>query len=133
MAGAMWIAFAGRFRDGLGQWSGALVVQGTAWLLVATRTELGDLAAIAAAAALLAYCWSLQMSALLEFHKRLTPRWLIYGPVIIAFLVFFIYIRDPRTRLAFSGLAFGIAQLVTGAALLYYRVAVEQRTRDRKS
>ena len=34
MAGAMWIAFAGRFRDGLGQWTGALVVQGVAWLLL---------------------------------------------------------------------------------------------------
>ena len=129
MAEAMWIAFAGRFREGLGQWSGALVVQGTAWVLVVARGEIGDLAAISAAAALLAYCWSLQMSALLAFHKRPTPRWLIYGPVIIAFLVFFIYIRDPRTRLAFSGLAFGIAHLVTGAALLHYRVAAEHRTR----
>jgi diguanylate cyclase (GGDEF)-like protein len=129
MAGAMWVAFAGRFKDGLGQWTGALVVQGTAWLLVIGRTELGDLASIAAAAALLAYCWSLQMCALLEFHKRPTPRWLIYGPVIIAFLVFFIYIREPRARLALSGLAFGVAQLVTGAALLHYRVAAEQRTR----
>ena len=69
------------------------------------------------------------MSALLEFHKRPTPRWLLYGPVIIAFLVFFIYIREPRARLAFSGLAFGLAQLVTGAALLHYRIAAEQRTR----
>ena len=129
MAGAMWVAFSGRFKDGLGQWTGALVVQGAAWLLVMERTEIGDLASIAAAAALLAYCWSLQMNALLEFHKRPTPRWLIYGPVIIAFLVFFIYIREPRARLALSGLAFGIAQLVTGVALLHYRVAAEQRTR----
>ncbi len=129
MAGAMWVAFAGRFRDGLGQWTGALVVQGTGGLLLTARGELGDLAAIAAAAAFLAYCWSLQMSALLAFHKRPTPRWMIYGPVIIAFLVFFIYIREPRARLALSGLAFGAAQLVTGAALLHYRVAAEQRTR----
>src|SRR4051812_24993219 len=129
MAGAMWIAFAGRFRDGLGQWTGALVGQGLAWLLVVGRNEFGELAAIAAAAAFLAYGWSLQMSALLEFHKRPTPRWLLYGPVIIAFLVFFIYVRDPRTRLAASGLAFGIAQFVTGAALLHYRVAAETRTR----
>ena len=129
MAGATWVAFAGRFRDGLGQWTGALVVQGIAWLLFINRDELGDLTAVAAGAACLAYCWTLQMSALLEFHKRPTPRWLLYGPVIIAFLVFFIYIREPRARLAFSGLAFGILQLVTGAALLHYRVAAEHRTR----
>src|SRR6185369_11640615 len=96
MAGAMWVAFAGRFRDGLGQWTLALVGQGLAWLLVVGRNEFGDLGSIAAAAAFLAYGWSLQMSALLAFHKRPTPRWLLYGPVIIAFLVFFIYVRDPR-------------------------------------
>jgi diguanylate cyclase (GGDEF)-like protein len=129
MAGAMWIAFAGRFREGLGQWTGALVVQGGAWLLIASSHGLPELASIAAANALLAYCWSLQMSALLEFHKRPTPRWLLYGPVIIAFLVFFIYLPEPRTRLSVSGLVFGIAQFITGAALLHYRIAAEHRTR----
>ena len=42
MAGAMWIAFAGRFRDGLGRWTGALVVQGGAWLLIINREALPD-------------------------------------------------------------------------------------------
>jgi diguanylate cyclase (GGDEF)-like protein len=129
MAGAMWIAFAGRFRDGLGQWTGALVMQGLAWLLVAVRDVVTPLVAIAGAYAFLAYCWSLQLSALLEFHNRRTPRWLLYGPVAIAFLVFFIYVIEPRQRLAYSGLAFGIAQLITGLALLHYRIAAEHRTR----
>ena len=129
MAGAMWVAFAGRFRDGLGQWTGALVVQGLGWLLIMMRDSIPGLAAIAGANALLAYCWSLQLSALLEFHKRPTPRWLLYGPVIIAFLVFFIYVREPRERLVYSGLAFGVAQLTTGIALVYLRIAAEHRTR----
>ncbi len=129
MAGAMWIAFAGRFREGLGQWTGALVVQGVAWLLVSGSIGVPELASIAAANALLAYCWSLQMSALLEFHKHPTPRWLLSGPVIIAFLVFFIYLPESRARLAVSGLVFGVAQFVTGAALLHYRIAAEHRTR----
>jgi diguanylate cyclase (GGDEF)-like protein len=84
---------------------------------------------MAAATAFLAFCWSLQLSALLEFHRRPTPRWLLYGPVTIAFLVFFIYVTDTRERLAFGGLFFGVAQLVTGAALLHYRIAAEHRTR----
>ncbi|HYC47517.1 MAG TPA: GGDEF domain-containing protein [Burkholderiales bacterium] len=129
MAGAMWVAFAGRFRDGLGQWTFALVVQGVAWLLVTLQGLIPPLAAIAGANAFLAYCWSLQMSALLEFHKRPTPRWLLYGPILIAFLVFFIYVVEPRERLAYSGLAFGIAQLITGFVLLHYRIAAEHRTR----
>jgi diguanylate cyclase (GGDEF)-like protein len=129
MAGAMWVAFAGRFRDGLGQWTIALMMQGGAWLLIAGDNRLPELASVAAATAFLAFCWSLQMSALLEFHRRPTPRWLFYGPVTIAFLVFFIYVTDTRERLAFGGLAFGIAQFITGAALLHLRIAAEQRTR----
>ena len=129
MAGAMWVAFAGRFRDGLGQWTWALVVQGFAWGLVMTRGFIPPLVAIASANAFLAYCWSLQMSALLEFHQRPTPRWLLYGPILIAFLVFFIYVIEPRERLAFSGLGFGIAQIMTGVLLFYLRIAAEHRTR----
>jgi diguanylate cyclase (GGDEF)-like protein len=129
MAGAMWVAFAGRFRDGLGQWTMALVMQGGAWLLIVAHGPLPELAALAAATAFLAFCWSLQLSALLEFHRRPTPRWLLYGPVSIAFLVFFIYVTDTRERLAFGGLSFGVAQLITGAALLHYRIAAEHRTR----
>jgi len=128
MAGAMWVAFAGRFRDGLGQWTIALVMQGGAWLLIMAHTPLPELATMAAASASLAFCWSLQLSALLEFHRKPTPRWLLYGPVSIAFLVFFIYVTDTRERLAYGGLAFGIAQLITGAALLHYRIAAEHRT-----
>ncbi|HYH41272.1 MAG TPA: diguanylate cyclase [Burkholderiales bacterium] len=129
MAGAMWIAFAGRFREGLGQWTGALVIQGLAWLLIVTRDALPELASISGANAFLAYSWSLQMSALLEFHKRPTPRWLLYGPVAIAFLSFLIYLREPREQLIMSGLSFGLLQFCTGAALLHFRIAAEQRTR----
>ena len=56
MAGAMWVAFAGRFRDGLGQWTIALVMQGGAWLLIMAHTPLPELAAMAAASASLAFC-----------------------------------------------------------------------------
>jgi diguanylate cyclase (GGDEF)-like protein len=40
-----------------------------------------------------------------------------------------IYVRDPQARLAVCGLGFGLAQLVTAAGLLYYRVSAEKRTR----
>lgn len=129
MAGAMWVAFAGRFRDGLGRWTGALVVQGMAWTLIVMRETFPEMASVAAANAFLAYSWSLQMSALLEFHKRPTPRWLLYGPVMIAFLSFFIYLREPREQLIMSGLSFGLLQFITAAALLHFRLAAEQRTR----
>ena len=42
MAGALWITFAGRFRAGLGPWTGSLIVQGFSWLLVAMRNDIAD-------------------------------------------------------------------------------------------
>src|SRR3954462_1104133 len=129
MAGARWITFTGRFRAGLGPGTGSLIVQGFSWLLVAVRNDVADFATIAIATAFLVYCWSLQVSALLEFHDRPRPRWLLYGPATIAFLIVVIYVTEPRARLALCGLGFGTAQLVTGLGLLYYRVAAERRTR----
>ena len=129
MAGAMWITFAGRFEAGLGPWTGSLIVQGFSWLLVLARNDVPDFVSIAVATAFLVYCWSLQVSALLEFHGKTTPRWLLYGPAVIAFLIVVIYVREPRARLAICGLGFGLAQFVTGAGLLYYRVSAEKRTR----
>ncbi|MDB5904345.1 MAG: diguanylate cyclase, partial [Betaproteobacteria bacterium] len=129
MAGAMWITFAGRFRAGLGPWTGSLIVQGFSWLLVVARNDVPDFASIAVATAFLVYCWSLQVSALLEFHGKPTPRWLLYGPATLAFLIVVVYVREPRARLAICGLGFGLAQFITGAGLLYYRVSAEKRTR----
>ncbi len=129
MAGAMWITFAGRFRSGLGPWTGSLIVQGFSWLLVIARNDVPDFASISVATAFLVYCWSLQVSALLEFHDRPTPRWLLYGPAMIAFLIVVIYVREPHARLAVCGIGFGLAQVATGAGLLYYDVAAEKRTR----
>ena len=129
MAGAMWITFAGRFEAGLGPWTGSLIVQGFSWLLVLSRNDVPDFISIAVATAFLVYCWSLQVSALLEFHYKATPRWLLYGPAVIAFLIVVIYVRDPQARLAVCGLGFGLAQFATGAGLLYYRVSAEKRTR----
>lgn len=128
MAGAMWVAFAGRFREGLGQWTCALIMQGLGWVLLLMPNG-PEPATTAAATALFAMCWSLQMSALLQFHGQPTPRWLYYGPILIAFIVFVLYMQETQERLFAAGVGFGIAYLAIGAALLHYHVAVQQRTR----
>lgn len=128
MAGAMWIAFAGRFREGLGRWTCALILQGAGWMLILTPNGV-EPASTAAATALFAMCWSLQMSALLQFQGLATPRWLYYGPILIAFIVFVLYMQETRERLFAGGIGFGVAYLAIGVALLHYRVAVQQRTR----
>lgn len=128
MAGAMWIAFAGRFREGLGPWTLALLMQGTGWvlLLIPNATEP---ATTAAATALFAMCWSLQMSALLQFLSLSTPRWLYYGPILIAFIGFVLHLQEPLERLYAAGIGFGLAYLATAFALLFDRGAIQQRAR----
>ena len=128
MAGALWIAFFGRFRGGLGQWTGALIVQGLSWLLVAASEDLTGVIWVAVANAALVYCWSLQMSALLEFHHRRAPWLLLYGPAVAAFAICGFYIGDPRARLVVTGLGLGLAYLGSGLVLLHY-MAAERRTR----
>lgn len=129
MAGALCIAFTGRFRGGLGPWTGALIVQGFSWLLIASGERIPDLVSVALGNSLLVFSWSLQVTALLAFHSVRTPRWLMYGPGVIAFLFVNAVLYDDRMRLAVGGLAFGVAHLMIAAGLLYYRVAAEQRTR----
>ena len=128
MAGALWIAFFGRFRDGLGQWTGALIVQGLAWLLVAATEDMTGATWVAVANAALVYSWSLQMSAVLEFHHKKTPPWLLYGPALVMLGIGAVYMGDARARLIITGLALGAAYLASGIALLHY-VAAERRTR----
>src|SRR6266566_5202546 len=98
MAGALWIAFFGRFRGGLGQWTGALIVQGLSWLLVAASEDTTGIYWAAIANAGLVYAWSLQVSALLEFHQRRTPALVLYGPAAVMLLVCAFYVADPRAR-----------------------------------
>ncbi|MGZ8201649.1 MAG: diguanylate cyclase [Burkholderiales bacterium] len=128
MAGAMCVAFAGRFREGMAQWTAALIVQGFSWTLIYNRSQLPP-AAAAVAHASLVYCWSLQVSAILEFHRRSTSNWLLYSPAVAAFLLSITYLRVPRVPLIVGGFVFGIAQLLTAAAILHYQVAAAPRTR----
>ena len=128
MAGALWITFFGRFRAGLGQWTASLIVQGLSWLLVAASEDVTTLIWVALGNAALGYAWSLQMSALLEFHHKRTPQWLLYGPAVAAVALSLFYLNDPQARLVVTGLGLGIAYLATSVVLLRY-VAAERRTR----
>jgi diguanylate cyclase (GGDEF)-like protein len=127
MAGAMWIAFANRFGDGMGEWTAALIVQSLAWTLIYNGAELPGVATPIAYAAL-ACCWSLQVSAILAFHGRRTPRTLLHAPGVAAFILSLAFLQHPLVPLMVGGLAMGAAQFFTGAAMLHYQVAAP-RTR----
>ena len=88
MAGLYWLAFGGRFRDGLAKWTLSFGVQGLTWLLFALRGFAPDILTVVAANALLMLVWPLQAAALLEFQGRRLAPWVMWAlPLTIGGLV----------------------------------------------
>ena len=118
MAAVLWFAFAGRFRDGLGKWTISLWVQAFAWLLFAGRGFIPDLLSIAAANGLLAFAWSLQFAAIIEFRRRLVPHWLLWAPAAGIFVFFFAFMGNLHVLLAASCVLYGAANVLIAATVL---------------
>lgn len=118
MAAVLWFAFAGRFRDGLAKWTTSLWVQALAWLLFAGRGHIPDVLSIAVANGLLAFVWSLQFAAIIEFRRRPVARWLLWVPVAATFLIFLALMDDRQLRLAASGLLYGAANMLIVISVL---------------
>ena len=130
MAGAMWIAFAGRFREGLGQWTGALVVQGGAWLLIVSRDDAAgarfDRGGQRAARLLLVAADERAARVPQAPDAAMAP----VRPGDHRFPGVLHLPAASRASVSPSAASFSAcAQLITGAALLHYRIAAEQRTR----
>jgi diguanylate cyclase (GGDEF)-like protein len=118
MAAAMWVAFAGRFRDGLAKWTTSLVIQSIAWLLVAGRGQFSDLVTITAANGLFALAWSLQFAAVLEFQRRHVPHWLLWAPTAAVFMLFLVLVGETRMRPVATSALFGAGYLLLAGVAL---------------
>ena len=123
MAAVLWFVFAGRFRDGLARWTQSLWVQALAWLLIALHGAIPNVIAVAAANALLALGWSLQLAAVLEFQRRRVPSLLICVPPVIVFALFYLLIDELRLRLIVSGALYGAFYAFIATAALARRPA----------
>ena len=85
MAGALWAAFAGATRDGLGKWGASLFAQACAWALFAAHDVQPDSLMFVTANFLLAASFMMQAAALFEFQRRAVPASaLIAGPFMVA-------------------------------------------------
>jgi diguanylate cyclase (GGDEF)-like protein len=121
MAALLWVAFTGRFRDGLAKWATSLGIQALAWLLFAGRGHISDLLSITAANGLLALAWSLQFAAVLEFRHRAVPHWLLWAPTAATFLLFMLLMDNLQVRLIASSGLFSAANLALAAVLMRER------------
>lgn len=118
MAAVLWFAFAGRFRDGLAKWTISLWVQALAWLLFAGRAFIPDLLSIAAANGLLAFAWSLQFAAIIEFRRRPVPHWLLWAPTTGTFIFFLAFLGNPHAQLVTGSWLYGAANVLIAATVL---------------
>ncbi|MSQ50417.1 MAG: GGDEF domain-containing protein [Betaproteobacteria bacterium] len=108
MAGALWAAFAGATRDGLGKWGASLFAQACAWALFAAHDVLPDSLIFVAANFLLSASFMMQAAALFEFQRRAVPAAaLMAAPVIVALLC--VVLADTNTtRVAVSDFLQGV-------------------------
>lgn len=111
MAGMLWVACAGRFRDGMGKWSAGLALLAGAWLLFALRGRAPDFLTVVAANTLAVLSWSLMLGALLEFHRYAAPRWLYLVPSAAMFALMIALLDEFHARVVLVNGWFGLANL----------------------
>jgi diguanylate cyclase (GGDEF)-like protein len=110
-----------RFRDGMGKWTIALVIDATMFVLYGVRGWWPDEVSIVMPNTLYALSLALKTAALLEyFGKRLHVIWMALPPVLIA-ITYYVLLENLAMRLLVSGAVFGTAMIFI--AILVHRIA----------
>jgi diguanylate cyclase (GGDEF)-like protein len=129
MAGLYWMAFGGRFRDGLAKWTLSFGVQGMTWLLFALRGYAPDILTVMLANALLMLVWPLQGAALLEFQGRRLPSWALWSPPVVTGVAVELLLPDFRLRVIAVSLLAAASALVLAVLFFRERTAASARVR----
>jgi diguanylate cyclase (GGDEF)-like protein len=122
---AMAIATEFRFRDGVGKWTGSLLLQAVMFTLYGLRGTWPDSVSIVVPNALFILCIVLEGAAIREFYGRRTALWWYAVPPALAALLFFPILQNPALRVIASGLLFGTGTLILG--LMVHRLAPTRR------
>ncbi len=114
---SMAVAVDMRFRDGVGKWTGALVLQTLACVFYLARGTWPDAVTVVVPNALIMLCMSLQAAAILEFFgKKLSILWHVLPPLLIGGLLA-IMLDNLAARVIVTSAGFGGGMLVTGLML----------------
>lgn len=125
LAGSMAVAVGMRFRDGVGKWTGSLMLQAVTFVCFSLRGGIPDLVSIVIANCLLALSFTLQAAAILEFfQKQLRALWHIV-PIVIIAIVFTALIGNVPLLATLAGLGFGAGLLVLALLLQRQQGATE--------
>ncbi|MEP7155603.1 MAG: GGDEF domain-containing protein [Betaproteobacteria bacterium] len=119
LAAAMAAAVGMKFRDGIGKWTGALVLQALTYAFYLSSAYWPEKIALLLPNAAFALCISLQAAAILDFHgKPLTRVWYVL-PMVLALVGFVSTANNAPARVIFSCMLFGGGTLALG--LLMHR------------
>jgi diguanylate cyclase (GGDEF)-like protein len=118
MAMALGTTFASDLRSGLPKWIAALVLQACCWVMFAARGTLPDFVSVWIANTVFGLSWALKAASLYEFGARPVPKGLLWGPTVVAALLFAPALQQDFTVAPVAGgvyfalASFGIAWLV---------------------
>jgi diguanylate cyclase (GGDEF)-like protein len=126
IAAVLLIGAGRRLQDGLGFWSGSLVVRAVALILFARFESHG---ALPIAAGLLALSVTLQAHALIEFERRKLPAWVHTAAIAALVVPFALLAEDPAAAILFGGLVYGT--LLAGIAAIAWQVKPPATYRSR--
>ena len=121
MATTLWVAFAGRFQDGLAKWAMALVLQSVTWALFSFEGAASVFVTATLPDLLLMLSWLLKLASLYEYQHRAVPksllRWITPASIVLfAFMAWHggeVLVAASRAAV-YSGATLGIAWMIWG-------------------
>lgn len=117
LAASMTAAVGMQFRDGVGKWTGSLLLQATMFILLMLRGVLPDGVVIVAPSAMVMVSLTLQGAAILEFHQKPMSIWWHAIPAGLILVLFSLMQDNHAARIIVSGVLLGTAMLWLGLLL----------------
>ena len=111
LAVSLMVAVGPRFRDGLGKWTGAMLLQAIVFGLYAARGIWPDFASIIFPNTLFIICMTLQAAAIHEFHGKRLNRWWHVFPALVVAALFALFIDKFSIHVIMAGIIFGAGML----------------------
>ncbi len=129
MAGILWLAFAGQFREGLRKWALSLLFQACTWAVIAGMRVLPETLPMLAANALMMASLAFQAAALLEFSTRRVPPVLLWLPPLAVTAIFLPVLENFPLRVMIVSPLYAAANAGLLILVLRLRVGISARTR----
>jgi diguanylate cyclase (GGDEF)-like protein/PAS domain S-box-containing protein len=116
LAAAMAVVAWGRDRNIL-LWAAALALHTCAYTLFSLRGQINDVASIVLGNMCLSSALAMFAEGLYRFQQRPCPRWLVWTPVAVVGVGFYVLLNDQSARIVFGGTVFSVQALIVLAAL----------------